>query len=331
MSPDWRKDVTALAALYLMLERNVDIPVRPSGLSDIQDSTLFAMARSGLVRDHGTMWAVTENGRTALKAAVAAQDVLRQFEIFSHVDLSVTPQPEDMVDGEMRPEAWDPRFAEGEGTFDLRLAIISWLSRTTGKSSSPWTIVFLQRIGSGAVSDRSFWERLPSVLDEVDAIVASSYKWTDLSPVRSEEESSAIAATLYAAGQLEQRKRDGSTCSGCNVPLAVFEWQASQRGESLAKCPCCPHVFASPDADHGMRCPRCSSTICEGDAYCGGCGATVDFSLPTGTSVTEEVATTKTTVWGNSYGYVSYGWLDPWDPYDDMDALGYLYYDPWIY
>jgi len=36
-------------------------------------------------------------------------------------------------------------------------------------------------------------------------------------------------------------------------------------------------------------------------------------------------------VWSSSYGYVSYGWLDPWDPYLDAMAFGAFYYDPFYY
>jgi len=64
----------------------------------------------------------------------------------------------------------------------------------------------------------------------------------------------------------------------------------------------------------------------EGDARCGGCGATIDFSLPSGTVATDTETVTQT-VWSSDYGYVSYGWLDPWDPFRDVIVLGYLY-DP---
>jgi hypothetical protein len=80
-----------------------------------------------------------------------------------------------------------------------------------------------------------------------------------------------------------------------------------------------------------MSCPKCSSAIAPGDPYCGGCGATIDFSLPTGSVQTETQETTSEVVWSQNYGYVSYGWMDPWDPYRDVLAFDYLYYDPWYY
>ncbi len=339
---DWKKQVVALATLYLMLERNAEISVHPRTQGELQKTTLFAMAKSGLIRDHdglglasGPIWAVTENGRAAMKGAVAAQDVLRQFEIFAHVDLSVSLDDADKLpDGSLRPEAWDPRFAEGEGSFDMRLAVLSWLSYSvTKKPFSPHTTVFLQKLGSGALSVESFWADLGTALAEVDEIVKTAYSWTDVSATRSLEESDRIMKAVYSAGQAEQRKRDGSACSECGVPLHVFETEAEKRNEFLAKCPCCPHVFEPAAGTPGaaMSCPKCSSPIAPGDPYCGGCGATVDFSLPTGSVQTETHETTSEVVWSKSYGYVSYGWLDPWDPYVDLVALDCLYYDPWCY
>lgn len=81
-----------------------------------------------------------------------------------------------------------------------------------------------------------------------------------------------------------------------------------------------------------MSCPKCKAPIYEGEARCSGCGATIDFSLPAGTVQTETQETVMTEpVWSSSYGYVSYGWLDPWDPYLDAMAFGAFYYDPFYY
>ena len=81
-----------------------------------------------------------------------------------------------------------------------------------------------------------------------------------------------------------------------------------------------------------MSCPKCKSVILEGDPRCGGCGATIDFSLPSGTIATDTVETvTYEPVWGSSYGYVSYGWFDPYDPFLDVVAFDYLFYDPYYY
>jgi hypothetical protein len=79
-----------------------------------------------------------------------------------------------------------------------------------------------------------------------------------------------------------------------------------------------------------MSCPKCHLELYDGDARCGGCGATLDFSPPAGTVQTdvEEITTTET-VWSNNYGYVSYGWLDPWDPFVDAMAFAYLFQPMW--
>lgn len=318
-----------MSVLYLMLERNAEIPVHPRVQDALQKTTLYEMAKADLIRDHGPNWAVTEAGRASMKGAVAAQDVLRQFEIFAHVDLSASLAEEDKLpDGSLRPEAWDPRFAEGEGSFDMRLAVLSWLSANiTKKPFSPHMMVFLQKLGSGAMSVDGFWADVDPLMSEVDSVVDTAYKWADVDASHDPAACDGVMKAVYAAGQTEQRKRDGSTCGGCGIPLALFEQEAASRNELLAKCPRCPHVFDPIPLAASMSCPKCRSAIAPGDPYCGGCGATVDFSLPAGSVSTETTAVTET-VWAQSYGYVSYGWLDPWDPMLDIVALECLYYDP---
>jgi hypothetical protein len=334
VSTNWKGDVLALAALYLMLDRNEDIPVRPRVQGMLQKQTLEAMEKEGLVREHGENWAVTESGRASLKRAVQAQDGLRQFEIYASVDLSASVADEDKLpDGSLRPEAWDPRFAEGEGSFDMRLAVLSWLAfSVTKKPFSPYTTVFLQKLGTGSFSVETFWADVGTALAEVETIVATAYSWTDASPTRSLEESDVVMKAVYSAGQVEQRKRDGSSCSGCGIPLYAFEHEAAERGELLTKCPRCPHTFAVEAGAPGaaMSCPKCHSPIAPGDPRCGGCGATVDFSLPAGSAQTDTTVTTET-VWSQDYGVVSYGWYDPFDPFLDVIALECLCYDPWVY
>ncbi len=328
MSADWRRDVLALSALYLMLERCVDIPVRHGNA--LQVSVLSDMAKAGLIRERGPVWAVTEAGRASLARAVAAQDVLRQVEVFSSVAPGQVLQPSVLDDGGgLRADAWDPRFTDGPDAFDMRLAVISWIAETV----SLHTLVFLQKLGGGTFSVERFWQDVEATLSEVDRVVDTAYRIEDACPFDRAEALARMAA-IYSAGLVENQKRDGNQCSSCGIPLALFDKDATARGTSLQKCPCCPHIFAPLTLEEpgSYSCPKCSTVVTEFDARCSGCGATIDFSLPAGTvEETEEAVTTTETVWSSSYGYSSYGWLDPWDPFVDLAVFGYMYYDPWLY
>lgn len=332
MSANWRNDVTALCVLYLMLERG-----RVFEIKDEYANPIFrSMEKAGLIDDMGLEWAVSDVGKEALKRAVAAQDVLRQMEIFAHVD--VTRQlteneasPFANEKGQVRPEVWDPRFAsENEGAFDMRLAVITWLGETvTTKPVSPHTIVFLQELGTGRFPMDTFWGSVRAYFEQAEAIVASAYKWQDAAP-GDEPLAKARMADIYAAGQLEQRKRDGANCGGCGIPLVLFEQAAAERKELLTECPECARQFNAPEAG-SLECPKCHSAIYEEEQRCGGCGATIDFSMPSGSVQTDVQEETVTTVWSSGYGYKSYGWLDPWDPFVDAMALSYLYEPMWVW
>lgn len=333
MSSNWRSDVTALCALYLMLERGKVFAVK-----DERENPIFrTMATAGLIEDMGIEWAVTDVGRGAMKRAVAAQDVLRQMEIFASVDVTRAlteneASPFANEAGQVRPEVWDPRFAAGNpNAFDMRLAVITWLADGSKQQPNAERIVFLQKLGSGQFSAESFWSGVRAGLDEVEAIVASAYKWQDACDGDQSLADERMKA-IYAAGQLEQRKRDGSNCGGCGIPLVIFEQAAAENEEVLASCPECGRHFPPPEhaAPGSISCPKCHSEIYDGDARCGGCGATIDFSLPAGTVQTDvEETTTTETVWSHNYGYVSYGWLDPWDPFVDTVAFMYLFEPMW--
>lgn len=328
----WRDDVTALSALYLLIEKRMAAKAKDDGTP--QALLLRRMGQSGLVADVDGRWESTNKGEESMRRAIAAQDVLRQAEIFARVDVTrvIGPDETDPKDSrQVRPEIWDPRFAEGNQGFDLRLAVLEWLSDSVGqgKEFSPQKTVFLQRLGAGLVDVHKFWDDQASTFREIEAVTSSAYEIDDLQP-GDPAVSRGIMAAVYAAGQLEQQKRDGSCCGGCQVPLLMFEREAEKAGQELSSCPCCARVFPPADGSSGdMACPNCSERVYDGDRQCGGCCALLDFSLPAGTVVTETEAVTET-VWSSGYGYVSYGWLDPWDPYADAVFIGGgLYYDPW--
>jgi len=336
----WQDDVLTLSAIYLMVERGRKFPLYPTTEDDRNAAYVFKlMDQKGMVRPVGTEWQVTELGREALVRAIKAQDILRQLEIFSAVDVT-----RNLTADEARPEdstqvleyVWDPRFSDAlPEAHDMRLAVITWLGQVINKKEvSPHTIIFLQKLGSGQFSVADFWSNIYGGFAEVEAIVISNYRWTDMAPEDLELAKQRMQA-LYTAGTIEQQKREGSSCIGCLIPLVLYEQAAAREGQQLTNCPSCQRQLSAP-ASIGTpgtaTCPKCSSVIYDGETTCGGCGALIDFSLPAGSIQTDTIETTTyETVWSSSYGYTSYGWLNPWDPYADALAFGFLFYDPWYY
>lgn len=334
----WQDDVLALSAIYLMLERGRKFTLYPSTQDDRNAAYVFKlMDEKGFIEPSGTEWQVTDRGRDVLVRAIKAQDVLRQMEIFSSVDVtraltSDEANPDDPF--QVLEYMWDPRFEAGRpDAYDMRLAVITWLGQViSNKDVQPQTIVFLQKLGSGQLSMTNFWSDIYKTFEEVDAIVKSNYKWTDIAPEDIELAKSRMQA-LYTAGMLEQQKREGSSCGGCQTPLVLYEQAASREGHALTHCPSCQRSLSAPDpvgTPGTFTCPKCSSVIYDGEQRCGGCGALIDFSLPAGSIQTDTVETTEV-VWSSSYGYTSYGWFNPYDPYVDALMFGCLFYDPWFY
>ena len=338
----WQDDVLALSALYLMDQRGRKFPLYPTTEEDRKAADVFqALDKVGSVAPVGNEWVITDHGRESLKRAVQAQDVLRQVEIFSSVDVTrnLTPEEADPTNpSQVRSEVWDPRFALGSpNAYDMRLAVVTWLAEVVSKKPFGFgdqaKIVFLQKLGSGQFSMTTFWADVYNVFAEVEEIVRTAYKWTDISA--DIEDAKVAMQALYTAGTLETQKREGGDCADCHIPLLMFDKAAKAAGSYLKACPCCNRQFGAPD-DLGspgtMSCPKCKSVIYEGDARCNGCGATIDFSLPAGAIQTDTTVTTVTEpVWGDSYGYVSYGWFNPYDPFLDVLAFDCLFYDPYYY
>src|ERR1700743_165117 len=147
----WQDEVLGLSALYLMTERGREFSLSPSTEEDRRAADVFqALDKAGSVKPVGNEWVVTPQGHESLKRAVAAQDVLRQMEIFSSVDVTrnLTPEEASPTDpNQVRPEVWDPRFAAGNpNAYDMRLAVITWLAEVVSKKTVvPQMIVFLQK------------------------------------------------------------------------------------------------------------------------------------------------------------------------------------------
>jgi hypothetical protein len=307
----WRQDMTRVAVLYRLTETRDDF-----GLTEIEMSPFLKPLVDGLLKEgflkvdeKSLKYVLDEPGRKFLAKMVAATDLALRFEIFSGVGLG-DELPPDIADpehpGQVMAHCFDPRFREGAGTEDLRLAMFDYLNlhlseKLEGKSIDLCTIVFLQKLGSGAfkkAGSEEFWMdiRDGELFDQIEAIVGSSYKWTDTDPDR--EIAKGCMLGLYEAGMTEVRKRAGDTCQQCSIPLALWDDAATAKGQKLDQCPGCEWVFGlEPKPDDGSG----SQT-----------------EIQTETTVVEDCG------WGCAYGYDPYPFFCPYDPFLDLLAFSIL-------
>lgn len=335
--------------LYRLGECKESIPTSNRGTRfeaiDSELLDLYSKAYINITSDE-KYYCIDKKGQEVMARLVGMYDQFLKFEVFSAVSIDKGLGDDIITDeGDVMDHCFDPRFKEGE--YDLRPAMMSWAVESAKRegeeieSLNPKRIIFLTKLANKELSTTSpkFWQELKSgiVFNEIDSIFDSLRTWQSLG--EDEEESFKVSQAIYTAGMLEARKREGSTCSGCGIPLAIFEANAAADNDSLDECPNpdCRASFISraPDeSEDEYECPSCSSTIKPGQNNCYGCGARVDFSLPAG-SVTEEVVeettTTTETVYEDDYydpywGYdpYVYGWYDPWYPAGNAVALGFV-------
>lgn len=354
---DWKREMLWLSVMYRMLECGENIPLDVTGTPySFIEADLAEMHRRDFIsiRSDNQGWQPTAKGEALRNQMVAMFDQALKFEIFGSVNLALELGDEVSEDGlHVFDHVYDPRFEPPEsteqaaelGTEDMRLAVITYLAKCFRESDraselsgtldvDPHRVVFLQRVADGHLKDENIWFdlKLGTPFQEVEAIVESAYRYTDVSNDPAEVDH--VMQNIYTAGMLEQRKREGYECSRCEIPLAVFEMNAKDEGRELTHCPNpeCGEAFRPPSPPAGAEeytCPNCENTVYAGQNYCRGCGARLDFSLPQGTI---EVTRTEETwpepsyahAWGGYYDYTPYGYYHPYDPFYDVAAFAVL-------
>lgn len=337
---NWKQEMTWLTILYRMLECKENIPIIVSDtVYEFIEKELEEMAVKELVEvdTDKAEYFPTDNGKVVCKNLLGMYDQVLKFEVFSSVNLAQTLDTDDIdEEGNIHPQLYDPRFQRPSsiseqdelGTEDIRIAMMDFLSTEmqTENPLDPHRVVFLQMLSTGKLKGRDVWLSLDTgtVFDEVENIVSSAYQWEDASDNKEEARQTMIA--IYTAGMLEQRKRDGQECSECGVPLAIFEMWAKEDGKTLEDCPNpeCHCTFKPTPPDY--ECPACGAGVTKGQSMCS-CGAILDFSLPPGTIQTEitgEKIIDNESIWSYDYGYIPYGYYDPYDPFVDAMAFGMM-------
>lgn len=352
--PSWKQEMLWLTIAYRMLECGDSIPLDTHGTpyAFIEEDLAELHRREFIeIHDDQTSWRPTKRAELLRDRMVAMYDQVLKFEIFSDVNLGLELSADQSEDGmHVFDHLYDPRFlapdddadAERLGTEDMRLAMITYLGKCFAGSEAaqeelgsaggefkidPHRVVFLQRLADGRLRDENIWFdlKLGTPFQEVEEIVSSAYRYTDVSD--DPDEVDQVMQNIYTAGMLEARKREGYECTACEIPLAVFEMNAKEEGGTLTECPNpeCKASFSPPpgpagEAEYG--CPNCESSVYPSESYCRGCGARLDFSRPPGTIVEEtQEETYATGVWDGYYGYVPYGYYNPYDPFYDIAAF----------
>jgi hypothetical protein len=328
-----------------MLECKEEIPVLTDGTYyEFIEKDLEAMASKELIKinTETALYEITDSGKSATSKLLGVYDQILKFEVFSSVSVAMVLN-EDELDEEnnLLPQLYDPRFQKPAslveqkelGTEDLRIAMMDFLATEMSSDDEPLKldphrIVFTQMLSTGKLKDENIWFdlNLGTISNKIEEIIASAYQWKDTA----EDEDGARDAmiSIYTAGMLEQRKRDGQECSDCKSPLAIFEMWAKEDGKTLDDCPNpeCNCTFKPPPPDY--ECPVCNTGVNTGQRMCS-CGVVLDFSLPPGTvqtetttEVIEEEEDIYDPVWSYGYDYTPYGYYDPYDPFVDVMAFG---------
>jgi hypothetical protein len=327
----WKHEMAGLAVLYRLAIVKQEIPMVTTG-SDLAfiEPLLDEMYRKGLIdQQDDVRWMMTDKGAAVIRTAIQMYDHLLKFDIFAKVDLGrplgadeANPSsPTQVFDNLYDPRFGNPDAGDEPGAWeDMRLAVMAFLQETGGGGGAlePHRIVFVQKLAAGQLWSPTFWIdlRLGTVFEELEEIVASAVKWRDVAG--SEEDAAAAMRTVYTAGMIEQRKRDGRECSTCGTPLAIYQAMANEAGQPLEGCPnpSCGASFGPPPSGGGLECPRCHAGLEPSQRICS-CGAHLDYSLPPGTIREETVEETVEEVvpaWGSYYDpmFVPYGYYDPW-------------------
>jgi hypothetical protein len=349
---DWKQEMLWLTVLYRMLECGDSIPLDVGGTAYafIEDELRQMHARDLIeVGKANEYWVPTDKAQALRRTMLAMYDQALKFEIFAGVNLSVELDGDCSDDGAaVFDDVFDPRFAEPDnpeqadelGSEDMRLAVMTWLAKTLIDSDpgraqklepiDPHRVVFFQFLADGRFKDENVWFdlKLGQPFAEIDEIVESAYRYTDVSDDPSEVDR--VMRDIYAAGMLEQRKREGRQCPGCNIPLGAFELHAKEDGQSLEVCPNpeCQHELLPVGADDdGWVCPTCNTACERSQQFCMDCGARLDWSLPAEALERTDARWEDDSgeyVWGGYYGYTPYGWYHPYDPLYDAVAFGVL-------
>lgn len=259
-----QQEMLVLTLLYRLIEHKEKIPLVLDGTPyEFVDDILTLMQTKELIqvgkdKEH---YEVSAKGNLLKAKLVEIYDEMLKFEMFGNVNLGLELPEEICADGELvYNDCYDPRFAipdseaeaETWGSEDMRLAVFHFMAHQCGKPLNAERAVFLNQLADGAFEGENIWFelKLGTPLSQIQDILKSAYKWQELS--EDESEALAIAQTIYSAGLIETYKQDNRECEACQIPLAMFDLEAKDKGETLTRC---------PSEDCGAPLPKDSSNV----------------------------------------------------------------------
>lgn len=289
---DWQKDMIRLSVIYRMVELGEKLSTIPGENRDADfiAPILDEMCNDGYLdaspKGH---WETTPKGSEVLNRAVKALNAMEPFEILSGYNLEMALNDDEIRgqedDYQIVDKFYDPRFAAPEDELidehvDLRIAMLTFLSEHQKEQAikvDPHRIVFIRQLANGEFDRDDFWFYLRSgdYFSEVEEIVESAYRWTDLA--ESEEDSKWYMEQIYKAAMVENIKRSGDECDKCGTPLGMYEYGSRGRQTRLDECPECGNSFNPPESESGEEevvetVTTTTEEVVEDDAFGGGYG-----------------------------------------------------------
>ena len=278
------------AVLYRICQHDERLSVLTDGTPyAFVDGLLQQLHNNGELAILDAYWVATDAGRTVLERQMSMYQRAEALEVFATVNLHYDVPRELLADPRsavVLDEVYDPRFEESGDSVDLRIAMIAFLHQSGATNKEiigidPHSLVFVQMLEDGLLDGDFSWFDLSlgTPQQEIEAIVDSAIKWTDVAT--STKLAKQKMKLLFEAGKLETVRRQGYECSNCGAPLAVVEDRARRSGRDTDGCPACGAALSAPVTIY--ECPNCGSDVDEDSAACRGCGARIDFNLPEGT------------------------------------------------
>ena len=263
---EWQKDMIRLSVIYRMVELGEKLSTIPGENRDADfiAPILDQMCNDGyLDASPEGHWEVTPKGSEVLNRAVKALNAMEPFEILSAYNLEMALNDDEIRgaddDYQIVDKFYDPRFLGPDDDFteqyvDLRIAMLTFLSEHQKEQAikvDPHRIVFIRQLANGEFNRDDFWFYLRSgdYFTEVEEIVETAYRWTDLAD--NAADAKWYMEQIYKAAMVENIKRSGDECEKCGTPLGMFEYASRGNPVKLDECPECGHSFLPPEPEGG--------------------------------------------------------------------------------
>ncbi len=324
----WRETASVMTILYAMVEWDTIFSTVFDKDHKHLEPILQMMHQRELVGIKHGRFVVLPRGEQLRDRMVGMYHQAEQFEVFGAVRMDLV-LPDDVVNSEqlwlVKDHLYDPRFQDGPGAIDMRLAMMSFITERLRHNGllcadfDPHIVVFMQKLMHESCNDDMSKIRFDQICLEVERVIDGAYQWRSMVP--GEETVAATAMrNLYQAGMAQHRKLEGKVCNSCEMPLAMFDYHLSREGRQLDRCP-------NPDCGRDFtvvvngalgdyECPKCRGEMHRHDHMCRTCHAVIGWNGPRATiDPSCEDGCEPLVIWRSGYcGYTPHV-FDPIDPF----------------